>query len=125
MLMIVRFATASLAIHTAAEDHRLVRSEIPVTAIMVTASRVPETTQLPRGRGPQAGAEAVRAHAERLGAAALVITTPTATARVRPGPDAFARTPLTDTPTPQQAPGHGQRIPTAAYWPALDLIEAL
>lgn len=125
ILMIARFAEASLAIHVTAEDHWLAHGEIPVTVILITACGAPEAVELPRGRGPQAGAEAVRAHAERLGAVALVATAPAATTGVRQGADVFARTPLADPPTAEQAPGHGRCILTVAYRPERDLVKAL
>jgi hypothetical protein len=125
ILIIARFARASLAIHRSAEEHLLAHGEIPMAEILSTACGAPEAVRLPRGGGPQAGAEAVRAHAGRLGAVALVITARAATTGVRPGPDVFARTPPTDPPTPEQAPDHVRCVLTAAYWPARDLIEAL
>jgi hypothetical protein len=120
-----RLVKTGLAIHVTAEDNWLAHGEIPVTVVLFAACGAPEAAELPQRCGPQTGAEAIRAHAERLGAVALVITAPAETIDVRPGPGVYVRMPSADLPVAGEGPGGGRCILTVAYRPERDLVKAL
>ena len=67
-------AMSSLEIHQTAEEHWRRHGTTPIKVVLFAADGVPHLVDFEQGIGQDAAGEAVRAHAERVGAVAVVLT---------------------------------------------------
>lgn len=122
-------AMSSLEVHQTAEEHWRRHGTTPIKVILFAANGVPHLVDFEQGIGQDAAGEAVRAHAERVGAVAVVLTAIARVAEVEVDltprePDAGPE-PDQATPAARLVGDFGRAVVTLTIWPARDLTKAL
>lgn len=122
-------ATASLEVHRTAEEHWRAYGTSPIKVLLFSADGVPELVDFEQGIGQEAAGEAVRAHAARIGAVAVVLTAVAHVAEVEisltPSEPGTAQTPDQTSPSARLVGDFGRAVVTLTLWPARELTKAL
>ena len=131
LLTPVFLAMSSLEVHQTAEEHWRRHGTAPIKVLLFAADGVPNLVDFEQGIGQDAAGEAVRAHAARIGAVAVVLTAIARVAEVEVEVDLTPGDPNTG-PQPDQAMftarlvgAFGRAVVTLTIWPARDLTKAL
>jgi hypothetical protein len=122
-------AIASLEVHQTAEQHWRSYGTSPIKVVLFAADGVPELVDFPQGIGQDAAGEAVRAHAARIGAVAVVLTAIAHVAEVEigltPSEPGTAQPPDQSVPSAWMVGDFGRAVVTLTLWPERELTKAL
>ena len=122
-------ATASLQVHQTAEQHWRAYGTSPIKVVLFAADGVPELVDFAQGIGQEAAGEAVRAHAARIGAVAVVLTAIAHVAEVEigltPSEPGTAQPPDQTVPSARMVGDFGRAVVTLTIWPERELTKAL
>lgn len=115
-------AWSSREIHRTAEEHWRRHGTTPIKTVLFAADGVPRLVEFDQGIGQQAAGEAVREHAERIGAVAVALTAVARVAEVEidlaprePGSGAAVRL----------VGDFGRAVLTLTIWPGRAMTAAL
>lgn len=122
-------ATASLEVHQTAEKHWRTYGTSPIKVLLFAADGVPELVDFEQGIGQEAAGEAVRAHAARISAVAVVLTAVAHVAEVEigltPSKPGTAQTSDQTSPPTLLVGDFGRAVVTLTLWPERELTKAL